>query len=195
MGKKSTYGWVFPQGRPEGGGGANGAIPRFARDPQLKGAPKFARGGGAKCVIKKNYLERFLYKSWYKRNLLDLNFTVIGPRKCFTRDFTRICPEKFLLNDNFTGVCSEIFFEPLICPGYIFHFSLSPHPPPAKSLGKNKPPELKICPGPLNFSMRPCFFVFFFQFVISTDHPIPWISAVFFTPPPGFSKAFFTPLP
>jgi hypothetical protein len=29
-----------------GGGGANGAIPRFARDPQLKGAPKFARGGG-----------------------------------------------------------------------------------------------------------------------------------------------------
>ena len=137
MGKKSTYGWVFPQGRPEGvggGGGGKRGNSAICPGPPVKRGPKICKGGGAKCVIKKNYLERFLYKSWYKRNLLDLNFTVIGPRKCFTRDFTRICPEKFLLNDNFTGVCSEIFFEPLICPGYIFHFSLSPHPPPPSQI-------------------------------------------------------------
>ena len=30
--------------------------------------------------------------------------------------------------------------------------------------------------------------------ILVSNYPTPWISAVFFTPPPGFSKAFFTPL-
>ena len=43
----------------QGGGGANAAI---CPGPQLKGAPNFAKRGAPKSVIKKNYLERFLYK-------------------------------------------------------------------------------------------------------------------------------------
>jgi hypothetical protein len=35
---------------------------KFAPGPQLKGAANFKKGGRAKGVIKKNYLERFLYK-------------------------------------------------------------------------------------------------------------------------------------
>ena len=31
--------------------------------------------------------------------------------------------------------------------------------------------------------------------ILVSNHTTPWISAVFFTPPPEFSKAFFTPLP
>jgi hypothetical protein len=47
----------------------------------VKGAPKICKRGAPKGVILKKYLERFLYKSWYAKNLLDHNFTVIGPKK------------------------------------------------------------------------------------------------------------------
>jgi hypothetical protein len=42
----------YPEG---GGGGKRGNLPRAP----VKGAPKFAKGGPPKGVIKKNYLERF----------------------------------------------------------------------------------------------------------------------------------------
>ena len=51
---------------------------QFGRTP-VKGGPQNLQKGASKGVIKKNYLERFLYKLWY----LDLNCTGIGPKSVF----------------------------------------------------------------------------------------------------------------
>ena len=59
-------------GLPGGGGGKWG---------NLKGPPKFTKGGPQKVELKKKYLEGFLYRQWYE-NFLDLNFTGICPKKC-----------------------------------------------------------------------------------------------------------------
>ena len=74
--------WAF-----QGGGGEGG---------NLKGPPKFTKGGPQKVELKKKYLEGFLYRQWYE-NFLDLNFAGICPKKCVF---------------NFIGICTGKFFEP-----------------------------------------------------------------------------------
>jgi hypothetical protein len=104
-------------------GGAKGAT---CPGPPVKGGPKICKRGPRnviKCVIKKN-VERFLYESWYERNLLDLNFVGIGPKKCVL------------------DVILQVF--------------ATTTPRSSTFLGKIRGPELKICPGAQNFSVRPC---------------------------------------
>jgi hypothetical protein len=48
---------VFFSGPPRGGGGKRGNLPQAPR-----GGPKICKRGAPKGVMKKNYLERFLYK-------------------------------------------------------------------------------------------------------------------------------------
>jgi hypothetical protein len=62
-------------------------------------------------------LVRFLYKSWYERNLLDLNFTRFVAKRCVLDVILQVFVRKNFLNLNFTGVCPEKNFEPFF--GYV----------------------------------------------------------------------------
>jgi hypothetical protein len=56
----------------------------------VKGGPKICKRGAPKGVIKNQFFGTFFYiqSNGTERNLLNLNFTAIGTKKCFSCDFT-----------------------------------------------------------------------------------------------------------
>ena len=87
----------------------------------------------------------------------------VRSQKCVLAVILQVFVGKIFLNLNSSGVCREKIFLNLFLDmsgKFFYFFSLSsPSPPPHSPTdfwGKNKGPQLKFCPGPPNFSVRPC---------------------------------------
>ena len=130
---------AFAQGRPQGGGGGGGGgqLGHFAPGPSLKGAPGGPMKGPLNTCLKDRYT--LIEQS-------DLNTLIEQSQYSSEEQCSKLIDKEIWLVMGSYCHCQQVvtFF-------FFFFFFFGLH-----LTTWVKGPTLTLCPGPLNFSGRPC---------------------------------------